>query len=122
MRYLLRIAVAIVASLGIAVPAYASHASATKLDGTTSAAGAVSLDMAGKKVTTLKPGTYSLTVSDKARKFEFRLSGPGMSKTITSTTFVGSKTEKVKLENGTYTFESSSKPTKTNEKGTFTVS
>ena len=121
MRHVVRFVLAALASLGIALPA-AYAATATKLDGMTSASGAVSLDMAGKKVTTLKPGTYTLAVTDKSKKFEFRISGPSLEKTITSVAFVGTKTEKVKLKKGTYTITSSSKTTKTNQKLTFDVS
>jgi hypothetical protein len=120
MRRSYRIAVLAPVALAIAVPG--ASAAATKLTGQVSNNGTVSLDMAGKKVETLKSGTYSLSVTDKSKKFEFRISGPGLDKTITGDTFMGSKTEKVKLTKGSYTVTSASKPSGKGEKLTFTVS
>ncbi len=121
MRHTLRIALLPVALIAVTVPATASAAASTKLTGTVSAKGELSLAMAGKKVTTLKAGTYSLKVNDKSRKFEFRISGPGLDKTITSDTFMGSKTEQVKLDKGTYSITSTTKAAK-GEKLTVDVS
>ena len=120
MRLTFRTALVPIAVITVALPVTASAAT-TKLTGTVSDKGELSLDMAGKKVTTLKAGTYSLTVNDTSKKFEFRISGPGLDKTITSEAFMGSKTEKVKLEKGSYSISSTTKPTK-GEKLTVDVS
>ena len=59
---------------------------------------------AGKKVKTLKPGTYTIKVSDKSSIHNFHLKGPGVNKK-TSTAFMGSKTWHVKLKKGTYKYQ-----------------
>jgi plastocyanin len=62
---------------------------------------------AGKDVKTLKPGTYSITVTDKSGIHDFQLEGPGLKngkKKITDVSFVGKKTVTVTLKKGTYTF------------------
>ena len=37
----------------------------------------ITLKKAGKKVTTLKPGRYTITVADKSANHDFVLTGPG---------------------------------------------
>jgi hypothetical protein len=49
-------------------------------------------DASGKKVTTLKPGSYSITIADKASIHDWTLTGPGYkNKHLTSVSFVGTK-------------------------------
>lgn len=58
---------------------------------------------AGKKIKTVKAGTYRIKVEDKATIHNFRLRGPGVNKA----TSVPGKTETiwtVRLRQGTYTF------------------
>jgi hypothetical protein len=58
---------------------------------------------AGKKLISVKAGTYRLKVEDKATIHNFRLRGPGFNKA----TSVGGRTETiwtVRLRKGTYTF------------------
>jgi plastocyanin len=56
-------------------------------------------------VTTLKHGKYTLVVQDKANIHNFTLNGPGIkNKTITGTTFVGTKTVTVTLKAGKYRY------------------
>lgn len=58
---------------------------------------------AGKKLKSVKAGTYRIKVEDKATIHNFRLKGPGFNKA----TSVRGKTEAiwvVKLRKGTYTF------------------
>jgi len=58
---------------------------------------------AGKKLRTVKAGTYRIKVEDKATIHNFRLRGPGVNKA----TSVPGKTETVwtvRLRKGTYTF------------------
>ena len=59
---------------------------------------------AGKDVKTLKAGTYTITVQDKAAIHNFHLFGPGLSKK-TSVAGMGSFTWTVKLKAGTYTYQ-----------------
>jgi plastocyanin len=58
----------------------------------------------GKDVKTLKAGTYTITVEDKASIHDFHLFGPGVNKK-TTVPFVGKQTWKVTLKKGTYTYQ-----------------
>jgi hypothetical protein len=91
-----------------------------KLAGTVGPGFTISLkDAKGKKVATLKPGAYVFAVSDKASIHNFTVNGPGVkNRTLTGTTFVGSKTVSLTLKAGKYTFYCTVHPTVT---GTFTV-
>jgi len=78
----------------------------------------ISLTKGGKKVTTLKAGTYVIVVHDKAADHNFHLSGPGVNKT-TSVGGKGTFTWKLKLRKGTYTYVCD--PHASFMKGSFTV-
>lgn len=58
---------------------------------------------AGKRVTTLKAGTYVIKVEDRASVHDFHLRGPGVDKS-TSIGGVGERLWTVKLSPGRYTF------------------
>jgi hypothetical protein len=102
MRRLLPVAVV----LAVVLPPTAfAVLSATRLSGTTGPGLTITLKKAGKKVTSLKPGKYTLTVSDRAASHNFVLTGPGVrNRQITSLAFTGSKTVTVTLKRGTYTY------------------
>ena len=93
-----------VASLALAAPAVAKPA-ATPLAGTVGPGFSITLAKAGKKVTSLKAGSYAITVSDKASIHDFHLLGPGVNKMITTVPFVGKKSVTVTLKKGTYTYQ-----------------
>jgi plastocyanin len=93
-----------VASLGLAAPALAAPA-ATPLAGTVGPGFTITLAKAGKKVTTLKAGSYTITVNDKANIHNFHLIGPGVNKQITTVPAVGTKSVTVLLKKGTYTYQ-----------------
>jgi plastocyanin len=93
-----------VASLALAAPAFAKPA-ATPLAGTVGPGFSITLAKAGKKVTSLKAGSYAITVSDKASIHDFHLLGPGVNKVITTVPFVGKKSVTVTLKKGTYTYQ-----------------
>ena len=78
----------------------------------------ISLTKGGKKFKTLKAGTYVVVVQDKASDHNFRLKGPGVNK-ATSVSGKGTKTWKVKLRKGTYTYVCD--PHKSFMHGSFTV-
>lgn len=78
----------------------------------------ISLTKGGKKVTSLKPGTYAILVEDKASDHNFHLFGPGVQKT-TSVAGKGTFHWTVKLRKGTYTYQCD--PHASVMKGTFTV-
>lgn len=95
---------AAVASLAFAVPAMARQ-SATPLAGTVGPGFTITLTSSGKKVSTLKPGSYKVTVNDKASIHDFHLFGPGVNKVITTVPFEGTKSVTVTLKKGTYTYQ-----------------
>jgi plastocyanin len=64
----------------------------------------ISLTSGGKKVTSLKAGTYRLDVSDRSPIHDFHLSGPGVNKVITGVSFQGRRSVTVKLKRGTYRY------------------
>jgi hypothetical protein len=79
--------------------------SATTINGTTGPGFTITLKKAGKRVTTLKPGRYTLRVSDRSTSHDFVLTGPGIrNKRVTTVAYTGSKTVNVTLRRGTYTY------------------
>lgn len=91
------------AALGLlaAVPV---QAAVPKLAGTTGPGFTITLKKGTTKVTRLKAGTYTITVSDRSTAHNFHLVGPGVNKT-TTLAFTGTKTWTVKLQKGkTYRF------------------
>ena len=64
----------------------------------------ISLTSGGKKVTSLKAGTYRFDVSDRSPIHDFHLSGPGVNKVITAVSFQGRRSVTVKLKHGTYRY------------------
>jgi plastocyanin len=95
----------VAASLALAVPAMARQSAATALTGTVGPGFTITLTKAGKKVSSLKPGSYAITVNDKGNIHDFHLMGPGVNKVITTVPFVGKKTVTVTLGKGTYTYQ-----------------
>jgi plastocyanin len=118
-RFRITILLAVVAGvLAIAAPSQA--ALPKKLTGTVGPGFTITLKKLGKKVTLLKAGTYSITVSDKSNIHNWHLRGPGrVNKEITTIGFVGTKTAIVKLVKGTYTYICD--PHFSTMKGTFKV-
>jgi hypothetical protein len=94
----------IVAALALPPTAF-SVLQATRLTGTTGPGLTITLKKAGKRVTRLTPGRYTITVTDRATVHDFVLTGPGIrNKTITGLSFKGTKTVTVTLRRGTYTY------------------
>jgi len=80
-------------------------AAPSKLKGSVGPSETISLKTAaGKKVSMVSRGTYTITVSDRSDEHNFVVSGPGLRKTITGVDFVGTKTVTVRLAKGTYRF------------------
>ena len=63
----------------------------------------ITLKQGGKKVSTLKAGSYKIVVADKSNIHDFHLTGPGVNK-ATSVGGTGTKTWTVTLKKGTYKF------------------
>ena len=87
----------------VALVAAASAVGATALSGNVGPGFTITLTKGGKKVTSLKAGKYTLTVSDKSDIHNFHLRGPGVNKK-TSVPATGKSTWTVTLKKGTYTF------------------
>jgi len=90
---------AIVAAM--AVPA--ASAATGKLAGTVGPGFTITLKQGGKVVTTLKAGTYTITVADKSKIHDFHLTGPGVNKK-TAVGGLGTTTWTLTLKKGTYTY------------------
>jgi len=59
---------------------------------------------AGKKLTTLKAGSYTIKLEDKSRIHNFHLKGPGVNKS-TTLRFRGEVLWRIKLKPGRYTYQ-----------------
>ena len=71
--------------------------------------GFITLRLDGKPVTTLRPGKYTFVVADTSKTRNFKLVGPGVSKS-TSVKGTGRSTWTITLKKGTYVFSSSGRP------------
>ena len=78
----------------------------------------ISLTTGGKKVSTLKPGRYTIVVRDMATDHDFHLTGPGVNK-ATTVGGTGTQTWRVILRKGTYKYVCD--PHAVFMKGSFTV-
>ena len=115
-----KIALAALAAAALAiVPATQARGHATTLSGVVGPGFTITLTKAGKKVTKLKAGAYVIKVSDKSDIHNFHLKGPGLNK-MTSVSETGSKTWKVTLKKGKYTYVCD--PHATSMKGSISVS
>ncbi len=96
-RHLLLAALVAVA---VAAPAWGAT---TPLAGTVGPGFTIALKKSGAKVTTLRRGSYRITVNDRSDFHNFRLRGPGVNR-ATGVSFVGRRTFTVTLRPGRYTF------------------
>jgi len=71
--------------------------------------GFITLRLDGKPVTTLRPGKYTFVVADTSKTRNFKLVGPGVSKS-TSVKGTGRSTWTITLKKGMYVFSSSGRP------------
>jgi plastocyanin len=78
----------------------------------------IEMKLGGKDLKTLKAGTYTMKVEDKAKIHNFHLMGPGVNK-ATSVAGVGETTWTVKFKKGRYTYVCD--PHASTMKGSFTV-
>ena len=115
-----RFRLALLSSLvGLALVAAAPTSGATtRLVATVGPGFTITLKKAGKKVTSLPAGTYTISVQDKSAFHNFHLVGPGVNKRSTVDE-VATKTWTVKLRKGTYRYVCD--PHATQMKGSFTV-
>ena len=101
-----RLQLAAVAALAAFVlPAASALAAPPKLAGTVGPGFTITLTQGGKKVKTLKAGTYTFVITDKSANHSFGLDGPnGWSKDFTSVPFTGTKSFTVTLKKGKYKY------------------
>lgn len=102
-RLLLPLAILAVSLTTVAVGTAGTQKSAG-LTGEVGPGFTIELKQAGKDVKTLKAGTYTIKVQDKASIHDFHLKGPGLNKS-TTVPFVGTQTWKVTFKPGTYTYQ-----------------
>lgn len=114
----IRIALAALVVCAFAAPA-APAVTPTRLVATVGPNFNISLTKAGRKVTTLKPGTYTITVRDRSDFHNFHLRGPGRVNKATGIAAVGTKTWTVRFVRGTYRYICD--PHATLMKGSFSV-
>jgi plastocyanin len=99
----IRLILATAAALAL-VTAAPSTAATTKLVATVGPSFTITITKGGKKVTSLKPGSYSITVNDKSTFHNFHLIGPGSVNKKTTVSFQGKKTWTLTLKKGTYRY------------------
>jgi plastocyanin len=106
LRFAVLTAALLIAVAAFAVTALARPQSHPKLIGTVGKNNAYKITLtnaAGKRVTTLKAGTYTVVIHDDSSIHNYELDGPhGKSWTFTSVPFKGTKTETLKLVAGAY--------------------
>ena len=96
--------VGLTAAAAVVAPS-ASAATPAKLVGTVGPGFTITLTQGGKKVTSLKAGTYTLTITDAATFHGWSLDGPnGFAKEFTAVAFTGTKTFTVTLKKGAYKY------------------
>jgi hypothetical protein len=100
--FIARVAIVLCAVLALAAPLAA--ATTPVLRGTVGPEFTISLNKAGKRVTTLKRGKYTFVIADRSTVHNFRLEGPGLSRNLTSVARVGTWRPTVTLRPGRYTF------------------
>jgi plastocyanin len=96
------------------------NAASKTLKGETGPGFTIEVSQNGADAETVKAGTYTLEVEDKSDIHNFRLTGPGLNKEITTVPFTGEKSVTVTLRKGTYTYQCDPHAS-SGMKGTFTV-
>ena len=81
-----------------------SSAAGRELVGTVGPGFTITLTENGEPVTSLRPGTYWLTVHDLATNHNFHIFGEDLDELVTTTPFTGNVTVKILLKHGVYTF------------------
>jgi plastocyanin len=100
-----RIALSLVAAATTAVivlvPAYGKTAA---LKGEVGPGFTIDVEKGGRDLKTIKAGTYTIKIEDRATIHNFHLIGPGLNKK-TGVAFKGETTWKIKLKPGRYTYQ-----------------
>jgi plastocyanin len=94
-------------ALATASVAAARPSAAPTVRGTVGPGFTITLGMNGKRVTHLKPGTYTFVVKDRAATHNFVLEkkkGGTFEKELTGVSFTGTKTVRIKLTRGAWEY------------------
>lgn len=97
-------ALIVVTAVALGVTAAALPMTHPKLTGSVGPGFTISLKRGLAPLGTVKAGTYTFVVSDKASIHNFQIQGLGLNRAITTVGFVGSKTVTLTLKRGTYKF------------------
>jgi plastocyanin len=117
LRFCTLVVTATVAALTLT--ALGQAAAPPRLAGTVGPGFTITMKRFNRPLRLLKPGRYTIVVSDKSNIHNFHLKGPGLNREITTVGFVGTKTVIVSLRKGTYSFVCD--PHFTSMKGSFRV-
>jgi plastocyanin len=91
-------------ALGLAAAAPAATTPKT-VQGTVGPGFTISLTLDGRRVTSLKQGVrYRFVIRDRSSIHNFRLSGPGLSRELTTVDSTGTRSALLTLRKGTYGF------------------
>jgi hypothetical protein len=102
----LLLTLAVVVALLVPPTAFALLSAATNpLSGRTGPGLSITVTKGGKKVTSLRPGRYRITVSDRSAQHDFFLRGPGIrNRRVTGVGFTGRRSITVTLRRGRYEY------------------
>jgi plastocyanin len=103
-RLLLPLALLVAVSLTVVAAGTAATNKTIALTGEVGPGFSIELKQGSKDVKTLKAGSYTIKVQDKASIHNFHLIGKGLNKS-TTVPFTGTQTWKVTLKKGTYTYQ-----------------
>ena len=108
-KSLLVLAILTAAALAAAGSAFSHTSSTPTLKGVVGPGYTIHLTKGGKKVTSLKAGTYKFVISDRSAYHNYTVerekpSKPKVEKHLTGTGFMGTKTVTMKLTTGSWSF------------------
>ena len=107
-RILVLAGAAFALSVGLAASALGQRASTPTLKGVVGPGFTISLRKGGRRFTSLKAGTYRVTVTDRSALHNFTLERespkPHIEKHVTGTAFKGTKTITMTLKRGRWSF------------------
>lgn len=98
------LAVALLAATATALATGRAGSALPKLQGTVGPDFSIHLKQNGRPLKTLRAGVYVIAVADRSPIHDFHLRGPGVNKVISGVAFVGTKTIKVRLKPGRYSY------------------
>jgi plastocyanin len=108
-KSLLALAILATAALTAAGSAFSHTSSTPTLKGVVGPGYSIKLTKGGKKIVSLKAGTYKFVISDRSAYHNFTVerekpSTPKVEKHLTGTAFMGTKTVKMTLKTGSWSF------------------